>query len=193
MRKKIAGRYFEWDEEKNRLNKQKHKVSFETAARVFSDPFFVECPDETHSDEDLRYKVLGMVNMCFSSFVRTGRTRHASYPRERRMPKKGVHTMAIVRKYIRFDTPLTPEQIQELEEMEKAPIVYDEDCPPMTEKELEKTAAIVRERDADRKRESISLDVLPSTVRVAQRYGKGFMARLLDLAVQDEALMKKCL
>ena len=62
MRKKIAGRYFEWDEEKNRLNKQKHKVSFETAARVFSDPFFVECPDETHSDEELRYKVLGMVN-----------------------------------------------------------------------------------------------------------------------------------
>ena len=62
MRKKIAGRYFEWDEEKNSLNKQKHKVSFETAARVFSDPFFVECPDETHSDEELRYKVLGMVN-----------------------------------------------------------------------------------------------------------------------------------
>ena len=62
MRKKIAGQLFEWDEEKNRLNKQKHKVSFDTAARVFSDPFFVECPDETHSDEELRYKVIGMVN-----------------------------------------------------------------------------------------------------------------------------------
>lgn len=62
MRKKIEGQLFEWDEEKNRLNKQKHKVSFDTAARVFSDPFFVECPDETHSDEELRYKVIGMVN-----------------------------------------------------------------------------------------------------------------------------------
>ena len=28
---------FEWDEEKARINKRKHKVSFETAANVFFD------------------------------------------------------------------------------------------------------------------------------------------------------------
>lgn len=29
---------FEWDEEKNIINKEKHKISFETAAYVFDDP-----------------------------------------------------------------------------------------------------------------------------------------------------------
>ena len=29
---------FEWDESKNVINKQKHGISFETAAHVFEDP-----------------------------------------------------------------------------------------------------------------------------------------------------------
>jgi len=34
------------------------------------------------------------------------------------------------------DTPLTPEQIAEIEEAAKHPIVFDEDCPEMTEEQL---------------------------------------------------------
>ena len=30
---------FEWDEYKNIINKEKHKISFETAAYVFDDPY----------------------------------------------------------------------------------------------------------------------------------------------------------
>ena len=30
---------FEWDDEKNRLNKEKHGISFEEAKEVFDDPF----------------------------------------------------------------------------------------------------------------------------------------------------------
>ncbi len=33
---------FEWDEEKNIINKEKHKISFETAAYVFDDPYYIE-------------------------------------------------------------------------------------------------------------------------------------------------------
>lgn len=33
-------------------------------------------------------------------------------------------------------TPLTPEQIAEIEEAKKHPIVFDEDCPEMTEEQL---------------------------------------------------------
>lgn len=115
--------------------------------------------------------------------------------------------MAIVRKFIRFDTPLTPEQIQELEEMEKAPIVYDEDCPKRSYEELVEMYEKSKEWRADRKRKreekakemqsleplSLSLEVLPSTARVAKKYGEVFIGRLLDLAANDEALMKKCL
>jgi len=33
-------------------------------------------------------------------------------------------------------TPLTPEQIAEIEQAKNLPPVYDEDCPPMTEEQL---------------------------------------------------------
>ena len=66
MRKIIFDRVFEWDDEKNRINKKKHGISFESAAWVFEDPHYVEYPDEFHSDEELRYKVIGMVdNLLF--------------------------------------------------------------------------------------------------------------------------------
>ena len=33
-------------------------------------------------------------------------------------------------------TPLTPEQLAEIEEARKHPIVFDEDCPEMTDEQL---------------------------------------------------------
>lgn len=33
-------------------------------------------------------------------------------------------------------TPLTPEQIKRLDELKNRPIVFDEDCPEMTEEQL---------------------------------------------------------
>ena len=36
---------FEWDEDKNAINKEKHNISFETAAYVFSDPSYLEMYD----------------------------------------------------------------------------------------------------------------------------------------------------
>lgn len=61
MRTIIAGQSFEWDDEKAKENKRKHKISFETAAKAFADPDYVEYPDEIHSDDELRYKIIGMV------------------------------------------------------------------------------------------------------------------------------------
>lgn len=52
---------FEWDEAKNRLNKVKHGVSFEVAARVFADPQRIERYDAGHSDEEDRWMTIGMV------------------------------------------------------------------------------------------------------------------------------------
>lgn len=39
---------FEWDEEKNLLNKKKHGISFETAAYVFKDQNYIEMYDFEH-------------------------------------------------------------------------------------------------------------------------------------------------
>lgn len=45
---------FEWDEEKDRINFQKHGISFETASYVFRDEYYIEMYDFEHSmEEDL--------------------------------------------------------------------------------------------------------------------------------------------
>ena len=58
----IDGVLFEYDEEKNNINVQKHGLSFETAARVFFDYDRLELYDEIHSTEEDRYNVIGDLN-----------------------------------------------------------------------------------------------------------------------------------
>lgn len=53
---------FNWDEEKNAINQEKHGVSFEDAQYAFSDPDLVIIDDVSHSAEEWRYHALGMVN-----------------------------------------------------------------------------------------------------------------------------------
>lgn len=55
-------RLIEWDENKNALNKMKHGVDFNQAAKVFEDSFRLEEIDEAHSDEETRYITIGRVN-----------------------------------------------------------------------------------------------------------------------------------
>ena len=50
---------FEWDETKNRINKEKHGVSFEEAKTVFFDEEALLEYDESHSDEEDRFRLLG--------------------------------------------------------------------------------------------------------------------------------------
>ena len=52
---------FEWDEEKNSINKTKHKISFEVAAHVFDDPDYIEMYDFEHSLNEDRYIAIGKV------------------------------------------------------------------------------------------------------------------------------------
>lgn len=52
---------FEWDEDKNKINIQKHGVSLRRAAKVFLDENRIEFGDYYRNGE-WRYNVLGMVN-----------------------------------------------------------------------------------------------------------------------------------
>jgi uncharacterized DUF497 family protein len=49
-----------WDENKNRINRRKHGVSFETAARIFYDPYVVSYRDRVVDDEQ-RWHSIGLV------------------------------------------------------------------------------------------------------------------------------------
>jgi len=42
---------FEWDAQKNRINIDKHGLSFQTASKVFLDPYRVEVEDIYHSSK----------------------------------------------------------------------------------------------------------------------------------------------
>jgi uncharacterized DUF497 family protein len=52
---------FEWDEAKNRLNQDKHGVSFQEAQQAFADPDRVIFDDLEHSEDEQRYFCLGKV------------------------------------------------------------------------------------------------------------------------------------
>lgn len=80
MGKTIEHGRFEWDEEKNEVNRIKHGFGFEEILDMFDDPFFFEIYDRFHSsaDED-RYIGIGkaqgvlVVTTCYTE--RTGRIR----------------------------------------------------------------------------------------------------------------------
>jgi uncharacterized DUF497 family protein len=51
---------FEWDENKNTVNKKKHRVSFEEAQTVFIDENAMLINDPDHSQSEDRFILLGM-------------------------------------------------------------------------------------------------------------------------------------
>ena len=50
---------FEWDENKNAINKEKHHISFEEARTVFYDEEALVIDDPEHSEEEERFIILG--------------------------------------------------------------------------------------------------------------------------------------
>ncbi|MGK7898583.1 MAG: BrnT family toxin [Xenococcus sp. (in: cyanobacteria)] len=50
---------FEWDNEKNRINQQKHSISFEEAKSVFYDDQAIQFWDADHSNAEDRFLLLG--------------------------------------------------------------------------------------------------------------------------------------
>ncbi len=51
---------FEWDENKSRANKRKHKVAFDEAQTVFVDENAIRFFDPDHSADEDRFIMLGM-------------------------------------------------------------------------------------------------------------------------------------
>ena len=52
--------YFDWDENKNRINLEKHGITFEEATTVFFDDRAILFDDPEHSIDEDRFLLLGM-------------------------------------------------------------------------------------------------------------------------------------
>ena len=53
---------FEWDDNKDQFNQEKHGVSFYEAQRAFTDPDRVIAEDMAHSDVEKRYYCFGKID-----------------------------------------------------------------------------------------------------------------------------------
>jgi len=53
---------FEWDENKDLLNKKNHGFSFNEILEIFDDPAFLEGYDREHSGQEERYYGIGCLN-----------------------------------------------------------------------------------------------------------------------------------
>ncbi len=92
-----------------------------------------------------------------------------------------------------LDLELTPEEAEELETAERMQPVFDEDIPSMSREQLMQFKRINRE---NRKKQTVSLRISPSTLEKAKQYGKGYtglLSRLLDAVIDDEELIRKCI
>ena len=66
---------FEWDPNKNEINKKKHGISFEEAKTVFYDEYAILFDDPDHSEEEDRFIILGLSqreNLCIVSHCYRG-------------------------------------------------------------------------------------------------------------------------
>ena len=52
---------FEWDENKNTINKKKHGISFEEAKEVFGDNNAILFDDPDHSVGEERFMIIGII------------------------------------------------------------------------------------------------------------------------------------
>ena len=92
---------------------------------------------------------------------------------------------------------LTPEisrqELQELEEAAARAITYDEESPEMTPEMLKQ---FKRMKQKTRTKQTASIRLSEKAQKFSKAYGKGytsFLSRLIDAALDDAALVKKCL
>lgn len=88
---------------------------------------------------------------------------------------------------------LTDEELRELSAAESMSPAFDEDSPALTSEQL---IEFKRANHLNRTKQTVSLRISPATLRKAKQYGKGytgFLSRLLDAAIEQEDLVRKCI
>lgn len=92
-----------------------------------------------------------------------------------------------------IDERLTDEELQELEVAAKKPVIFDEESPQLSDEALAEFKRVNREQ---RVKQTVSLRLSAKTINTAKSYGKGytsFLSRLIELAIKDEDMVKRCL
>ena len=90
----------------------------------------------------------------------------------------------------------TDKQKEMLMQALKNPITYDEDSPFLSDEDLKEFRRIAKQNRDDRRKQTISLRLSPQAAEKARSLGKGYtsiLARILEIALQDNEIIKKAL
>ena len=88
---------------------------------------------------------------------------------------------------------LTADEIRELEEAADEPIVFESSSPEMTPEMLRQFKRVKQQK---RTKQTASIRLSEKAQEFSKSYGKGytsFLSRLIDAALDDNTLVKKCL
>ncbi len=102
----------------------------------------------------------------------------------------------IVRKNINENESLSDEQLEMLKKAGSMPVIYDNDSPELTQEELSEFRKIADEKRIARRKQCITLRLSPQSLSKAKALGKGYtsvLSRILEYALNDNELIKKCL
>lgn len=81
---------------------------------------------------------------------------------------------------------LTPEEAAEIEMAEKMPVIFDDDCPEMTDKMLKQF----------HRPDTVMIKISPDSMKKVRSFGADYpqiLSHLLDLALNDAEMVKKCM
>ena len=76
------------------------------------------------------------------------------------------------------------------------PLNVDQTVAKMTPEQYEEFAALAEQKREERKKQVLTLRVSPLTMNKAKALGKGYtgiLSRLLELALEDPEMVRKCL
>ncbi len=102
----------------------------------------------------------------------------------------------MVKKNIDITLPLTEEQRAMLKNAESMPVAFDDDCPELTETELQEFKRVADVRRESRRKQTVTLRLSPNALAKAKSLGKGYtsvLSRILETALNDNEMIKKCL
>ncbi|MBR5755362.1 MAG: BrnA antitoxin family protein [Erysipelotrichaceae bacterium] len=104
--------------------------------------------------------------------------------------------MAVTKKKINLNTPLTDEQKKILEKAASMPAVFDDDSPELTEEQLKEFRRISDINRQERRKQTVTIRLSPQALKKAKSLGKGYtsiLSRILENAWNDTELIRKSL
>ena len=102
-----------------------------------------------------------------------------------------------IRKYeLSDEQSLTEEQIHMVKEAAKRPVVTDDDNPELTDEQLASFRKVHERRQADRRRQNVTLRLTPEAIQKAKSLGKGYsgiLSRIVESVLNDPSVLSKYL